>query len=74
MSDRRAAIVSALGRLERGTWSLTVHGFARRAIRQKELSASAAIELRRIMDGLGLPHRRVPIDGVLTDVWDYDAR
>lgn len=75
MTDRRAEILkAALGRLERGGWSLTVNGFARKALRLPEpLSPSLAAELRMLMHGLGLRHRRVPYAGAMGDVWDYDA-
>lgn len=74
MMDNR--IAAALSKLDRGGWSLTVEGFARRALklahpltgRQKEM-------LRRLMMDSGLPYRRVPgpTAGQALDVWDYEA-
>jgi hypothetical protein len=71
--DKRIAI--ALAKLERGGWSLTVGGFARRALRMKgpPMSASDRREAHALMMATGLPHRRVPYAGTAVDVWDYDA-
>lgn len=69
MTDPR--IQAALGKLEHGGWSLTVNGFARRAVGTK--SKETDKELRDLMMETGLPHRRITYGGAGFDVWDYDA-
>ena len=65
MDDR---IAKALGKLDHGSYSLTVAGFARRVIGKKATDR----ELFGLMMDSGLPHRRITA-GIPTDVWDYDA-
>ena len=68
MTDPR--ITAALSKLDHGTYSLTVAGFARRAVgaRAKETDR----ELHALMMATGLPHRRIT-QGIPVDCWDYDA-
>lgn len=70
MMDQR--IKSALDKLEHGGWSLTVAGFARRALKMKlPMSAKDRAEATRLMHATGLGHRRVKYGTTMIDVWDY---
>lgn len=61
-----------LGKLAPGGWSLTVNGYAKRAMKIKhDLSAREYGELRDLMHATGLPHRRVKFGGKMIDVWDF---
>lgn len=63
-------IKAALAKLTHGSYSLTVAGFARRAVGLK--SRETDRDLFNLMMGAGLPHRRIT-RGIPIDVWDYDA-
>lgn len=66
---------SALAKLDHGSWSLTVTGFACRALKlhPSELSARELAGLKDMMHATGLPARRVKVDEEWMDVWDYEA-
>lgn len=65
-------IAAALAKLESGGWSLTLDGFARRACKIKQKpTAKEYAELKRLMDGTGLPSRMVKYGGGTFPVWDY---
>jgi hypothetical protein len=73
MTDRLATLKAAIAKLEKGGWSLTVDGFARRALRMKApLSFAERAELKALMNATGLPPRRILV-GMALDVWDYQA-
>lgn len=63
-------IKTALSKLDHGSYSLTVAGFARRAVGAK--SNETDRDLFNLMMDSGLPHRRIT-RGIAIDVWDYDA-
>lgn len=72
MTDPR--ITAALAKLDHGTWSLTVGGFARKALRMPDpMTPADRKAAHQIMMETGLPHRRVPFGGGMVDVWDFDA-
>lgn len=54
-------------------WSLTVAGFACRAMKIKEPTFKDRIRLRDMMNETGLPSRRVMVGGEMTDVWDVQT-
>lgn len=67
-------ITAALAKLEHGSWSLTVAGFARKALKMPTpMSAKDRAVAHAAMMATGLPHRRTRY-GVIIDVWDYDAK
>lgn len=68
MTDKR--ISAALAKLDHGSYSLTVAGFARRAVGTK--SNETDRDLFNLMMDSGLPHRRIT-RGIPVDCWDYDA-
>lgn len=75
MSEPQVALLrAALAKLDSGGWSLTVGGFARRALKMKApLSPKDYAACKAAMNQLGLEHRRVPYSGQMLDVWDYQA-
>lgn len=54
-------------------WSLTVAGFACRAMKIKEPTARDRTMLRDMMNETGLPSRRVMIGGEMVDCWDVQT-
>jgi hypothetical protein len=52
------------------SWSLTVGGFACRALKIKKPTPAEERELRDLMHQTGLEHRRVMVAGEMADVWD----
>lgn len=73
MTDPR--LTAALAKLPHGGWSLTVGGFARKAvgIRRETLTPAERRDLTALMHATGLPHRRVSYGGDMIDVWDHEA-
>lgn len=66
-------IAAALAKLDHGTWSLTVGGFARKALRMSApLSHKDRATARAAMMATGLPYRRITA-GIPTEVWDFNA-
>ena len=63
-------ITTALANLGPGGWSLTVLGFAARAMKIRDPSARDRAMLRDQMNATGLPMRRVKIGDEYQDVWD----
>ncbi len=70
MTDRLAALKSAIDNLAPGGWSLTVGGFAKRALKLKSLTPADERELRDLMHQTGLEHRRVKYGDGYIDCWD----
>lgn len=70
MMDPR--ISAALDKLEHGGWSLTVSGFAARALKIKSPTPREKSMLRDMMNQTGLPLRRVKYGSDFIDVWDYE--
>jgi hypothetical protein len=68
-------IKSALDKLDRHQgWSLTVAGFARRALKMKlPMSGMNRREARAIMVAAFGEPRRVPHDGIQVEVWDVQT-
>jgi hypothetical protein len=66
--DKRLEL--AISKLDHGSYSLTVQGFARRAVGAK--SRETDRELFALMMDSGLPHRRITA-GIPLDVWDIDV-
>lgn len=64
-------ITAALDKLDHGGWSLTVAGFAARAMKIKSPTARDKSMLRDMMNETGLPLRRVQYGDGFIDVWDY---
>lgn len=65
---------AAIAKLDQGGWSLSVTGFAARALKIKTpLTFKQKSELRDLMHQTGLEHRRVMYGGEMIDVWDYQA-
>lgn len=67
---RLSILVAAIGRLEPGGWSLTIGGFAKRALKMKSVTPAETRELRDLMNQTGLPTRRVKYGSDMIDVWD----
>jgi len=63
-------ITAALDKLAPGGWSLTVAGFAARAMKIAKPTARDKAMLRDMMHETGLEMRRVKINEEWTDVWD----
>lgn len=63
-------IKTALAKLEKGGWSLTVGGFALKALKLKPSAANRAIARSAMME-TGLELRRVEYCGKWIDVWDF---
>ena len=70
MSDRLATLVAAIAKLDSGGWSLTVGGFACKALKIKKPSPADLRDLRDLMNETGLEHRRVKYGSDMIDVWD----
>jgi hypothetical protein len=71
MTDPR--ITKALSKLDHGGWSLTVTGFACRALGfRPPYTETQKRQARDAMMASGLPHRRTQY-GIIIDCWDYDA-
>lgn len=69
MTDSR--IAAALAKLDHGSWSLTVAGFARRALKMSHpMKLTERTRARDLMMATGLPHRRVKCDDGMIDCWD----
>lgn len=68
--DRLAILVAAIAKLDPGGWSLTVGGFACRALKIKKPTPAEERELRDLMHQTGLEHRRVKYGGGYIDCWD----
>lgn len=68
MTDPR--ISAALDKLEHGGWSLTVSGFAARALKIKSPTAREKSMMRDMMNETGLPMRRVKYGDDYIDCWD----
>lgn len=64
-------ITAALDKLDHGGWSLTVAGFAARAMKIKSPTARDKSMLRDMMNETGLETRRCIVGGEWVDVWDY---
>lgn len=67
---RLPILVAAIAKLEPGGWSLTVGGFACRALKIKKPTPAETRELRDLMNQTGLPARRVKYGSDMIDVWD----
>jgi len=63
-------ITAALDKLDHGGWSLTVAGFAARAMKIKSPTARDKSMLRDMMMETGLEHRRVKYGDDMIDCWD----
>jgi len=63
-------IMAALDKLAPGGWSLTVAGFAARAMKITSPTARDRAMLRDMMMETGLEHRRVKYGDDMIDVWD----
>lgn len=66
---------SALSKLPHGSYSLTVRGFACRALKldANKLTARELGRIRDMMHSTGLPTRRVKSDEAWIDCWDYEV-
>jgi len=63
-------ITAALDKLAPGGWSLTVAGFAARAMKITSPTAREKSMLRDMMMETGLEHRRVKYGDDMIDCWD----
>lgn len=63
-------ITAALEKLAPGGWSLTVAGFAAKAMKITSPTARDRSMLRDMMMETGLEHRRVKYGDDMIDVWD----
>lgn len=69
-----ATLKTAITKLDPGGWSLTVNGFARRALKMKPpLTKKQETELSDMMDKTGLVRRQVKYGSGFISVWDYQA-